>query len=126
MSGLDWVNNGQDANGYIRADYWSNSYGTGNAICPTGFKVPTASEWIAEVPNINNALGDIFKLSYGGYRSSSYANIIYKGEFSELWSGTPYSENGAAQASSFTFSNTFIGVYNSNRANGINIRCIKE
>ncbi|MDK2041488.1 FISUMP domain-containing protein [Aliarcobacter butzleri] len=128
MSGLDWVNKGQDANGHTRADYWSNSYGTGNAICPTGFKVPTASEWIAEVPNINNALGDIFKLPYGGYRSSSYGNIIYKGEFARLWSTTPISENGVAKARNFNFSDTYIGMSNSNsdRADGMNIRCIKK
>lgn len=128
-SGLDWVD-GKDINGSTRSTYWSNSYGTGTAICPNGFKVPTVSEWIAEIPNINNALGDIFKIPYSGYRVSSSGNIIYKGEFSQLWSATPYSQFGAFGAKAFYFSDTYIGTGDSTsyitRANGFNVRCIKK
>ena len=92
--------------------------------------VPTVSEWIAEIPNINNALGDIFKIPYSGYRVSSSGNIIYKGEFSQLWSATPYSQFGAFGAKAFYFSDTYIGTGDSTsyitRANGFNVRCIKK
>lgn len=128
MNGLDWVED--DTSGSIRENYWKNSYGVGTAVCPSGFRVPTASDWEAEIPNLYNALADVFKLPYSGYRSSSYGNLLYRGNFIQLWSTTPYIQYGVAGAKAFYFSDSYIGTGDStsysDRANGFNVRCIKK
>ena len=55
-SGSDWVANGVDDNGSLRAANWSKT--DGSSICPVGFRVPTIDELRAE--NVNNSISRQF------------------------------------------------------------------
>ncbi len=69
----DWAISDDD--GVLRAEYWRRTDGTG--ICPTGFRVPTYAEFVAEMSqglaNATNAqeMFDVgLKLPMAGYRNS--------------------------------------------------------
>ncbi|WP_201523304.1 fibrobacter succinogenes major paralogous domain-containing protein [Aliarcobacter butzleri] len=118
----DWTTS--DIYGTSRSNNWSSLSGTGSAICPLGFRVPTVSEWNAEAVN-KSVIDNIFNIPYAGRRISSTGNLISVGDHTKLWSVSPFDNYFSKN---FTYSDSYAGT-NSNgteRANGMTIRCIKS
>ena len=127
MDRYDWVSNSVDTYGENRKNNWELTTGSGNAICPIGFRVPTSTEWNNEVINVDRStFENTFKIPYSGYRIWSNGNVIVKGDYTELWSSTPLLKG----SKSLTFSDLYLGTgdydYYDWRANGMNVRCIKQ
>ncbi|WP_418187513.1 hypothetical protein ACNSOP_04500 [Aliarcobacter lanthieri] len=116
-----------DINGENRKNNWELTTGTGNAICPTGFRVPTSTEWDNEVINVDRStFENTFKIPYSGYRGWSNGSSVAKGSYTKLWTSVPLLKGSR----SLTFSDVYLGTGNYDyydwRVNGINVRCIKE
>lgn len=108
------------------AGLWQGSTGTNNP-CPTGWHVPTRSEWEAEtaITDYNSGF-NVFKLTAAGYRYIN-ANISDVGNTGYYWTstvvtlaGTGYARYAGITSSEFSAS---AGI---SRGNAEAIRCIKD
>lgn len=133
----DWVASGVDDDGALRAAKWSKT--DGSSLCPAGFRVPTFDELKAELFNSGsaeidkdsteksgnsddtrvNAFNSFLKLPAGGTRGAINGALVVQGAMGYLWTVTAGSRFiGWSQAGA--------GDSQGDRANGLNIRCIKE
>ncbi|MFW5793764.1 MAG: hypothetical protein ACOCWC_05725, partial [Bacteroidota bacterium] len=115
----DWRNPKND-------NLWQGLNGTNNP-CPAGFRLPTVSEWNAEIESwsSNNSAGAYaspLKLTLAGKRHASYGSVIFVGSRGWYWSSNV--DDVCSQALDFTSSNAF--TYSSIRADGFSVRCIKD
>ena len=115
---------------------WSGINGTNNP-CPSGFRLPTTTEWQTLVTAIggfttatcggsstcrNVAYNSTLKLPSGGYRGYTSAGLNDLGSDGYYWSSTPNGVN----AYNLNFNSTAVNpANNNNRANGFSVRCIK-
>jgi uncharacterized protein (TIGR02145 family) len=103
---------------------WTTNTGNNNP-CPTGFRVPTSSEFAAEMTswtsqNGNGAFNSELKLPYAGRRigDGSMMDVGTKGWY---WTST-----GASGTSNYrVFDNSSSGSNNEWRSFGLSVRCIK-
>jgi hypothetical protein len=107
---------------------WQGVNGVNNP-CPSGYRLPTFAELDAEraiwSPN-NNSYGAIvspLKLPLAGGRSSSTGSLFGVDFVGGYWSSTVIGTN--AYNLTFSSSGAYMGI-NSNRANGISVRCLKD
>ena len=121
ISPFDWLSN-QNSN------LWQYSTGTNNP-CPSGFRLPTAAEYAIEfsVYDITNATtayangpGNGFKFLTPGSRLGSDGLLINTGSSGNYWTQTINNTNATAITIANSISNS-----NSNRTNGLSVRCIK-
>ncbi len=135
----NWQAAMQHSTAYYNSSYTGPVIATG--ICPTGWHVPTSMDY----RYLDVALG-----GYGGYSttsmtvnpvanwlSASYFNGLLsgccnttgslddQGTSGSYWSGTQGSADGAYDLY-FDSANVNPGVYNSDRGNGLAVRCIKD
>ncbi|BBO72367.1 hypothetical protein DSCA_62970 [Desulfosarcina alkanivorans] len=118
-SPFDW-RDGQNDN------LWQGVSGTNNP-CPAGFRLPTETEWEAEIASwsSNNAAGAFaspLKLVAAGFRSNSDGAFSGVGINGYYWSSTVISRNACYMHTNLSDAYT----YNSNRSRGYNVRCIKD
>ena len=119
---------------------WQGLYGINN-VCPTGFRLPTTVEWEEEVKSWNtvgyispsmilDAFNSPLKITVGGYRnpSNGQGSIERAGMEGLYWSSTIYEISGTNYKQVYFqwIKNTSGFIFNSNRAAGMSVRCIKD
>ncbi len=107
---------------------WQSTTQTNNP-CPSGFRLPTLTEFTAEVnayslTTANLAYNSIFKFTTAGLRHSNTLNAIvnYEGTEGNYWTSSVYPLDGDSYGRKFTTNSSFL---NFNRAVGNSVRCIK-
>ena len=116
----DWLSP-QDSN------LWQGVNGVNNP-CPTGFRLPTETEWQAEIdtwgdsPNADSAYNSLLKLPVSGGRFSSSGDPFYVGSFGSYWSSSVSGSNARGLA----FVSSGAGLFSYHRAFGRAVRCLKE
>ena len=118
---------------------WTDGSKTGNDPCPTGFRVPTKTQWDGVVANntktsvgtfsgsatnygAGKKFGDNLMLPAAGFRFNLNGALYNRGAAGYYWSST---ENGTATAWHLSFlGGAFTGY--SNRTYGFSVRCIAE
>ena len=119
-SGGDWRSSQND-------NLWQGVNGTNNP-CPTGYRLPTETEWTAEIASWgsgnNNSVGALaspLKLPMAGNRTNSAGSLGNVGSFAFYWSSTVSS----AKSRSLGFFTSAASMAATDRATGFAVRCIQ-
>ena len=105
---------------------WQGVNGVNNP-CPSGFRIPTASELDAERLswNSNNGVGAFsspLKLPLSGFRSSASGVLFDVSSGGGCWTSTVSND----VSRSLSYNTSLANVLTNNRAGGLPVRCIKE
>jgi uncharacterized protein (TIGR02145 family) len=111
------------------SDLWQGVNGANNP-CPSGFRIPTESEWVAErgtwtSATTAGALNSVLKLTAGGARWSNDGVVYNTGFWGYYWSST-VDAAVASESSAIFLSSMEVTVFSLNRGTGASVRCIKD
>ena len=117
---IDWRNPKND-------NLWQGVSGTNNP-CPSGYRLPTETEWEAERTSWSSndaagAFGSQLKLTVAGNRYYGNGSLLVVGSNGYYWSSTVNGDYSQGMFFSSSNANMFSG---GNRAAGFSVRCIKE
>jgi len=107
---------------------WQGPFGINN-VCPTGFRLPTVSEWDAERTSwsSNNSSGGFaspLKLTLGGFRHGMTNSLNLVSSAGRYWTSTT---NGFSFPMNLDISpNTAWSNDYDGRSHGLSVRCIKD
>ena len=118
-SPYDWRNPQNDS-------LWQGVDGINNP-CPTGYRVPTETEWEEEVGtwayrNASGTYGSVLKLPMAGTRFSSNGSLYSVGAFGRYWSSTV----AGIDARYLDLDGGYAGMTTNDRSYGQSVRCIKD
>jgi uncharacterized protein (TIGR02145 family) len=118
-SPYDWLSTQND-------DLWQGVDGTNNP-CPTGYRLPTETEWTAELATWSaatstGAFASPLKLPVAGNRDRSSGSLGLVGSYGYYWSSTVSTTR--SYALNFYSSNASVNYYS--RVYGFSVRCIKD
>lgn len=109
------------------ANLWQGTNGTNNP-CPSGFRLPTETEWDAEfsgnsITDAATAFSSFLKLPVSGYRHNVVTTAVGLGSRGSYWS--------SSANMTYSFSRSFTatadeGTNTSDRARGYSVRCIQN
>ena len=111
-----------------RSDNNNNRWATANqGPCPAGYHVPTNTEWdtadsLGAWSNNTDTYNSALKLPSAGYRDRVNGLLYVQGTSGYYWSSTV----SGTYARTLGFSSTAALTYNSHRANGFTVRCLKD
>jgi len=116
---MDWLSP-QNSN------LWQGINGTNNP-CPTGYRLPTSSEWIAERNTwssytSNGAIASSLKLTVGGVRYGTNGVFNDVDNMGGYWSSTTYGE----YTYRFLITSSSAATDYRIRAHGYSVRCLKN
>jgi uncharacterized protein (TIGR02145 family) len=118
-SSSDWRNPQND-------NLWQGVSGTNNP-CPSGYRLPTEAEWVAERASWSNhgaagALASPLKLTMAGERLRTDGSLFHVDHIGVYWSSSV-----SGTSSHILFFNSVLSYMNtSNRASGYSVRCLKD
>jgi uncharacterized protein (TIGR02145 family) len=103
-----------------------------NNPCPTGFRIPTESEWVQEIQtwssnNANGAFASVLKLPHTGARDGA-TGVLFNdvGVGSHTWYWTSNTSGSRVRFMAVNGSGGPVYFYDGNRATAFGVRCIKE
>jgi uncharacterized protein (TIGR02145 family) len=107
---------------------WQGTSGTNNP-CPTGFRLPTETEWDNErqtwaTSNPAGAFASPLKLTLAGVRRHDTGEIVNSGLLGNYWSSTVSS--GTSRQLEISSSSNDASISNNARVVGYSVRCIKD
>ena len=126
---------------YAPDDSWSDTSKTASDPCPTGYRVPTYSQWDGVLDNNTQStvgtwstddtnyssarfFGNDLMLSAAGYRFLGRGSLYHRGGSGTYWSSTHGTSN---YAWSLNFYSSYATTYSSSdRRNGFSVRCVAE
>jgi len=117
----DWRNPQSDT-------LWQGVSGINNP-CPTGFRLPTQTEWATvfvaspEITNYTTAASSVLHLPAAGKRVYDDGTLNLQGSVGFYWSSAPFSVGAYLL---FFNSDSVAFIYYNNRAFGFSVRCIKD
>jgi uncharacterized protein (TIGR02145 family) len=134
---IGWINT------YSSNGAWSDLTKTVNDPCPSGFRLPTITQWQGVLNNPLNTKTDIgtnwtesatnystgflfgnaLYLPAAGYRNNSNGILYNRGFNGNYWSSSQNSSNSAGY---LYFNNTIDTTFNTALIDGISLRCIAE
>jgi uncharacterized protein (TIGR02145 family) len=108
-------------------DLWQGVFGINNP-CPPGWRIPTESEWTAEMNswssmNYNGAYTSPLKLTAGGHRNYLDGSLVSLGVSGLYWSSSVVDTNARRLDFGSTYARTSsVG----HRAAGYSVRCVQD
>lgn len=122
------INSGSNGDWRVpqKSELWQGVNGINNP-CPTGWRLPTKEEWIAESLTSGAEAYTKLKLTYSGYRDHTTGNVDFT-TYGFYWTSTVQDAFTPTLYSwQLFFDATFLDVFDTGvRGDGVACRCIKE
>ncbi len=128
QNSYDWLANRDNT-------LWNGVSGTNNP-CPSGYRIPSLTEWQEEIntwssQNAQGAFNSVLKLSLTGSRTAAAGSVQSEGLTGEYWTSSTDFLSGSGSLTEdgsyrINVSSSGINIQSDYRANAFAVRCIKD